>query len=45
MAKCWLVKQGNLEKDAICRLKRYYTELIKLDPLREGHYKDCFKVF
>ncbi|XP_044266716.1 geranylgeranyl transferase type-2 subunit alpha [Tribolium madens] len=44
MAKCWL--SGNiavLDKEHVENNVHYYKELIKLDPLRRGHYEDCLK--
>jgi geranylgeranyl transferase type-2 subunit alpha len=42
MAKCWLT--GSLTLSDQCssdKYGQYYKQLIKLDPLRKGHYEDC----
>lgn len=45
MAKCWLA--GNiilLDKEHVENHLQYYKDLIRLDPLRKGHYEDCLKI-
>lgn len=44
MAKCWLT--GSLcllDKNYVDNRTKFYKELMKLDPLRQGHYEDCLK--